>query len=75
MSLSESGNLRLVAFDGTFFERRNKPRLASEARLHGRYVEFIGIAAIAVSMALGIWSSAEQALARPMAKVEAALSR
>lgn len=75
MSLSQSGNLRVVAFDGTFVERRNKPRLASEARLHGRYVEFIGIAAIAVLMALGIWSSAEQALARPMAKVEAALSR
>ena len=74
MSLGQSSALRLVASDGSAVERRKQPRRAeADARLRGRAIEFIGIGAIAVSLALGIWSTAQEALARPMARVEAAL--
>ncbi|HEX8840268.1 MAG TPA: hypothetical protein VF750_07350 [Sphingomicrobium sp.] len=74
MSLSQSSTLRLVACDGALVDRRKQPRRArADARLRGRAIEFIGIGAIAVSLALGIWSTAQAAFASPMAKVEAAL--
>lgn len=74
MSLSHCDTLRLVASDGALVERRKQPRRAeSDARLRGRAIEFVGVGAIAVSLALGIWSTAQEAFAHPMAKVESAL--
>lgn len=74
MSLGQASTLTLVASDGATVERRKQPRRAQlDARLRGRAIEFIGIGAIAVSLALGVWSGAQEAFAQPMAKVEAAL--
>ena len=73
MSLGQSRALRLVASDGTIVERRKQPRQRQEARLRGRAIEFIGVAAIAVALALTIWSTAQQAFAAPLSRVEAAL--
>jgi hypothetical protein len=75
MSLSRSGTLRLVAGHGGLEERRKqKRRPDADARLRGRAIEFIGLGLIAVSLALGVWASAQEAFARPKAKAEAALA-
>jgi PilZ domain len=75
MSLSNSGALTLVACDGARVDRRRHPRHPpTDARLQGRAIEFVSVAAIAISLALGAWAAAEQALAAPMAKVESALA-
>lgn len=75
MSASQSKSLQLVATNGAMVDRRKGPRAhAVDARLRGRALEFIGVGAIAVTLALGIWTMAQQALAAPLAKVEAALA-
>jgi hypothetical protein len=43
-------------------------------RSSARLIEFFGLAAVAVALALGVWTTAQQAFAAPMAKVEAALA-
>lgn len=74
MSVSQSSALQLVASDGMFVERRTKSRQKSvDSRLRGRTFEFVGVGAIALLLALGVWGMAQQALAAPLAKVEAAL--
>ena len=74
MSLSQSSALQLVASGGDLVDRRKSPRpRADDARLRGRAFEFVGVGAVAVTLALGIWGMAQQALARPLAAVEAAL--
>lgn len=75
MSASQSKSLQLVATNGAMVDRRKGARSQTvDARLRGRALEFIGVGAIAVILALGIWTMAEQALAVPLAKVEAALA-
>jgi hypothetical protein len=74
MSLSQSHALQLIASDGALVERRKRSRtLQVDARLRGRAMEFASVGIIAASLALTLWSLAEQALAKPMASVAAAL--
>ena len=74
MSLGQSSALQLVASNGNFIDRRKTPRLGhGDSRIRGRALEFAGAGAIALVLALGVWDMAEQALAVPLAKVEAAL--
>jgi len=73
MSLGQSQALQLTASNNTQ-ERRRQPRASAiDARLRGRAMEFVSVGVIAASLALTIWSMAEEALARPMAAVSAAL--
>jgi hypothetical protein len=74
MSLGQSQALQLTASTNTMVERRHQPRpKVIDARLRGRAMEFVSVAAIAASLALTIWSMADEALAKPMAAVSAAL--
>jgi hypothetical protein len=74
MSLDQSQALQLTASSGAVVERRKQPRpTAIDARLRGRALEFLSVAVIAASLAVTIWSMAEQAFARPMAAVARAL--
>jgi hypothetical protein len=74
MSLSQSQALRLTASSGVSVDRRKQARAAPvDARLRGRAIEFIGVIAITVSLAIGVWTMAEQAFATPLEKVAAAL--
>jgi len=74
MSLGQSQSLQLTASNNRTGERRQQPRTnVIDARLRGRAMEFVSVGVIAASLALTIWSMAEQALARPMAAVSAAL--
>jgi hypothetical protein len=75
LSVDQSQALQLTAMDGVRVDRRKQPRSDDDARLRGRAMEFMAVGVVAVSLALGIWSMAEQALARPMAAVVAALGR
>lgn len=74
MSASQSKSLQLVATNGAIVDRRKGPRAeAVDARLRGRALEFLGVGAIAVVLALCIWTMVQQTLAGPLTKVEAAL--
>ena len=74
MSLGQSQALQLTASPGTIVERRKSPRaIEADSRHRGRAVEFISVGVIAASLALTVWSMADQALAKPMAAVTAAL--
>lgn len=74
MSIGQSSMLQLVANNGTLVERRKRPRQkADDARLRGRALEFLGVAAFVILLALGILAMAVQAFSVPLAKVEAAL--
>jgi len=74
MSVGQSQAFRLAASDGSLVERRKQPRPASlDARLRGRALEFLAAGAIAASLAGGAWATTEQAFARPLAEVSAAL--
>ena len=74
ISLDQAQTLRLSAAGADFVERRKQARAnVIDARLRGRAMEFISIGVIAAALATTIWSMVEQALARPMAAVAAAL--
>ena len=73
MLLSQAPALQLTAGSGPL-ERPRQPRCDQErSRLQGGLIEFGGIAIIAGTFAVAIFSIVQQALARPMALVEAAL--
>jgi hypothetical protein len=73
LSLSQARSLQLRAGSGPV-ERRRQPRYDHErSRFQGRLIEFGGIAIIAGTFGLAIFSIVQQALGRPMAIVEAAL--
>lgn len=75
LSLSQSNSLRLVASEGAFIDRRKQPRVEQkDSRSTGRIMEFIGVGAIILCLALGVWAMAQQAFARPLAEVQSALS-
>src|SRR5205823_4088373 len=74
ISLEQAQVLRLTGVHAAVAERRTRRRAAVvDARLRGRAMEFVSVGIIAASMAVTVWSMAEQALARPMAAVAAAL--
>ena len=73
LSLSQASSLQLTAAAG-FVERRKEPRLDYErSRLRARLFEFAGVAMLIGTFTVGILAMVEQALARPMAMIEAAL--
>jgi len=74
LSLGQSTALRLVASDGALIERRKRPRRdQDQARLRGRAVEFLGVAAVAVGLAVSAWVMVESAFAMPLRVIGAAL--
>ena len=74
MSVGAAECLRLVASEGSLIERRRAPRLdPHQARSQGRAVEFAATIVAAIIFAGGTWAMAHQALARPLATVQAAL--
>jgi hypothetical protein len=74
MSVKQLPSLRLIASNGTLHDRRRSSRaVARDARLGGRAFEFVAISAIAVTLAVGVWGLAHEALANPLASAAAAL--
>jgi hypothetical protein len=76
MSLSGSQALQLVANEGALIDRRSRPRplaSASHSRLQGRAMEFAAVLAIGAALAIGAWSTAQQAFAKPLERASAAL--
>lgn len=71
MTLGQAPAFQLTAASG---ERRKKPRDEDRSRLRGRAVEFAGVVAIAVSLAGAGAVMVREALAAPMASVQAALA-
>jgi hypothetical protein len=71
ISLDRAATLQLTA--GQVERRTQRRGPALDSRLRGRAMEFISVGVIAASLAVTIWSMVEQALARPMAAVTAAL--
>jgi hypothetical protein len=75
LSSSQSQALQLTARCDTIVERREDPRPPlMNARLRGRAIEFIGVIAITTLLAINAWTMMEQAFARPLARVAAALA-
>lgn len=75
LSANQSDGLQLVASNGKLVDRRARQRSSpDDARLRGRLIEYGGLAAIAIVFALGAWTMAERALARPLQLVGLALS-
>jgi hypothetical protein len=64
--------VRLTALAGSF-DRRAEPRRVDRSRMAGRMMEFVGAIAIGASLAAASLSMVEQAFARPLAFVSAAL--
>ena len=63
-----------LAHAGALQQRRGEARaIAIDSRLRGRAMEFIAVGMIAISLAVGVWSMAETALATPLSRVAAAL--
>ncbi len=74
ISLGRSRGLRLAASDGEFIERRKRPRRSdTDARSTGRMLDFAGIAAIILCLALGI-SALSRGTPAPIARIEASLT-
>ncbi|MFL6725641.1 MAG: PilZ domain-containing protein [Sphingomicrobium sp.] len=75
MSVSQSQSLRLVASDGALIGDRAKDRQSAlDPALRRRAVEFMGVAAIALCLAIGVWAMVEQVLPGPLAEIDAALA-
>ena len=72
--ISQAPSLQLTAAQWPAIERRKRPRSHDDSRVCGRLIEFAGIAAIAVSLAAGTFMMVEQAFAKPLDYVEAALN-
>ncbi len=74
IALGRAGDAPMAVGDALAVDRRAAPRTnAVEARLVGRAIETMGVGVIAIALAFGAWAMAQQALAPPFAKVEAAL--
>lgn len=73
MTLGQSPGLQLTAGERPACERRRRPRTHELSRLHGRAFEFASAAVIALSLAMTAYGFVEQALARPLSRVQAAL--
>jgi hypothetical protein len=74
LSLKQSRALQLIATTGALPDRRRQSRsVADDARSSGRAMEFAAVGAIAVSLAVGVWTMAERALSGPLANASAAL--
>jgi hypothetical protein len=69
---SRAPELQIVA--GQSFERRRKPRTGDQSRHRSRVFEFASVVAIGGLVAAGAVTMVEQAFAKPLAFVEAALA-
>ena len=73
LSLSQAPALQLTAA-GAFVERRQQPRRDHErSRWRGRLFEFASVAFVGASLAGAVFTMVEQALAKPMDAIRAAL--
>jgi hypothetical protein len=72
MSLQQAAAARLSGH-WSQHERRKRPRTHETNRVRSRMMQFASIAAIGASLAVGVFSMVEAALARPIAYVESAL--
>jgi len=70
MTLSHVPKLQLTAPE---LDRRKRPRSHDESRLRSRAIEFAGLTIIVTSLALGGFVMLQEAFARPLAHVQAAL--
>jgi hypothetical protein len=70
LSLNRATALQLIA---TADARGDRCRRAGDSRSRGRTFEFAGIVTIAIALAASVYGMVEQALARPLALVSAAL--
>jgi len=73
LAISQASSLQPSAPPWPAIERRKRPRSHDDSRICGRLIEFAGIAAIAASLAAGAFIMVEQAFAKPLDYVEAAL--
>ena len=73
MAIGNAPALQLTASDWPRADRRKRPRSHDESRLRSRAIEFAGVAAIAVSLAIALLSMVEAAFAKPLAMVQTAL--
>jgi hypothetical protein len=73
MALSNAPSLQLTAGQWPQVERRKQPRSHDDSRLRSRAIEFTGVAVVVLCLAGGVLAMVQQALARPMAHVAAAL--
>jgi hypothetical protein len=70
MTVGQAPALQLTADSG---DRRRYPRPEDRSRAQGRMIEFAGAGVVALSLAVAALSMVEQAFARPIAMVSAAL--
>ena len=73
LSLSSSAAMTLTASKAVSGDRRARPRDEPDRRRQGRMVEFVGVVLIGSTLAAAAYGLVEQALARPMALIHAAL--
>lgn len=73
MELDRGSLVRLTGPGWPQVERRRGPRSHDESRLRGRIMEFAGVAAILVSLTVVVLTFVQEAFARPLSYVEAAL--
>jgi hypothetical protein len=66
-------SLQLTAGNWPSVERRKTPRTQDERRCRGRVLEFAAVTIIAAGFALGAFLTIEEAFARPIRYVQAAL--
>jgi hypothetical protein len=73
LSLSSSAAMTLTASKAVSGDRRARSRDEPDRRRQGRMVEFVGVVLIGSVLAAAAYGLVEQALARPMAMIQAAL--
>ena len=73
MAIGNAPAFQLTARDWPRADRRQRPRSHDESRLRSRAIEFAGVAAIAVSLAIALLSMVDAAFAKPLAMVQTAL--
>ena len=74
LSLSQAPALQRTAPDGGLVERRRQHRRDHErSRQRGRLFEFVSVAVIGCGLAVTLFSMVEEAFAKPMGAIRAAL--
>lgn len=73
LALSQTPSLQLTAQHNPSPERRKGPRSHDDSRIRARLLEFLSVTAIAAALAFAGFAMVEQAFARPLASLQAAL--
>ncbi|MFL6732911.1 MAG: PilZ domain-containing protein [Sphingomicrobium sp.] len=74
MELGDTSSLRAPGGEWPKVERRKRPRSHDESRLRGRAIEFAGVAFVAMLLAAGATVLVQDAFARPLNRIDAALT-